>query len=67
VWLGKRETSDLGFIRLVELVKGSISTLVTTARIASVIALSGESIKTAPLMSLAMSSREEVRREEVIN
>ena len=63
--VGKRETSELGFIRLVELVKGSISTLVTTARIASVIALSGESIKTAPLMSLAMSSREEVRREEV--
>jgi hypothetical protein len=63
--VGKRETSELGFIRLVELVKGSISTVVTTARIASVIALSGESIKTAPLMSLAMSSREEVRREEV--
>jgi hypothetical protein len=63
--VGQRETSSLGFIRLVESVKGNISTLATTARIASAIALSGEGIKTTPLMSLAMSSREEVRKEEV--
>lgn len=63
--VGKRVTSPLGFVRLVELVEKRISTLVNTARLATAIALAGESIKTAPLMPLAMSSQQESRLSEV--
>jgi hypothetical protein len=63
--VGKRLTSPLGFIRLVELVERRISTLVGTARLAAAIARAGESIQTAPLMPLAMSSQKESRLSEV--
>lgn len=63
--VGKRVTSPLGFVRLVELVQQRISTLAHTAQLAAAIATAGERINTTALMPLAMSNHKESRVEEV--
>jgi len=63
----QRETSALGFIKLVEQVKSRISTMADSARLAKAIALSGWEVRTEPLTPLAVSSVAEVRLEETRN
>jgi len=63
----QRETSALGFIKLVEQVKSRISTMDDSARLAKAIALSGWEVRTEPLTPLAVSSVAEVRLEETRN
>jgi hypothetical protein len=63
----QRETSALGFIKLVEQVKSRISTMADSARLAKAIALAGWEVRTEPLTPLAVSSVAEVRLEETRN
>jgi hypothetical protein len=63
----QRETSALGFIKLVEQVKSRISTMDDSARLAKAIALAGWNVKKDPLTPLAVSNVAEVRLEEINN
>jgi hypothetical protein len=63
----QRETSALGFIKLVEQVKSRISTMADSARLAKAIAFAGWEVRTEPLTPLAVSSVAEVRLEETRN
>jgi hypothetical protein len=62
--VSKRVTSNLGFIRLVELVEARISGLPSTVQLARAIARTGEKIEARHLLPLAMSSVPEVRNDE---
>jgi len=63
--VSKRVTSNLGFIRLVELVEARILGLPSTAQLARAIALAGDQVKACHLLPLAMSSVPEARTDEV--
>jgi hypothetical protein len=62
--VNKRITSNLGFIKLVDLVESRIAGLPATARLARAIAMAGEKIEARHLLPLAMSSVPEVRSKE---
>jgi hypothetical protein len=59
--VSKRITSNLGFIRLLDLVEGRITGLSATARLARAIAEAGERVEARHLLPLAMSSVPETR------
>ena len=63
--VNKRTTSNLGFIKLVELVESRIAGLPSTAQLASAIAKAGDQVETRHLSPLALSSVPETRSEEV--
>ena len=63
--VNKRTTSNLGFIKLVELVESRISGLPSTAQLARAISLAGEKVEKNYLLPLALSSVPETRDEEV--
>ncbi len=63
--VNKRTTSNLGFIKLVELVESRIAGLPSTAQLASAIAKAGDKVETRYLSPLALSSVPETRSEEV--
>ncbi len=63
--VSKRTTSNLGFIKMVELVESRIAGLPSTAQLARAIALAGDKVEPRHLEPLSMSSVAETRRDEV--
>lgn len=63
--VGKRETSELGFIRMVKLVERRISGLPATAQLASAIAMAGHQPNPTPLKPLMMASVPDEREEDL--
>ncbi len=62
--VSKRITSNLGFIKLVDLVESRIAGLPSTAQLTRAIARAGEKIEARHLLPLAMSSLPETRAAE---
>jgi len=62
----QRKTSNLGFIKMVELVESRIAGLPSTAQLARAIACAGDKVETRYLSPLAMSSVKEARTDEVL-
>jgi hypothetical protein len=61
----QRRTSNLGFIKMVELVESRIAGLPSTAQLARAIALAGDKVEARYLEPLTMSSVAETRTDEV--